>query len=264
MMQMLPKSRKKGRLDLVQLARAQQNKSHEAGVLEHHKTAVVHPAISSLIRCRELTMAALLCSQEPAVAQFVDQLILSFPTNSMSTSCGSVPESLRVLLTKLFVHRGPSGPRILTLSSSALALLLQYGLKLQGQPGRLSRQAAILAGKIALILHAISTPAVHEIPAATMIAAIEIADAIIAETNAAANRCVSSHGTSGLMAKAARVLQQIQAHPPISERDLQRNTNMRADEVRLVVEHLIHLGQVRYRQEDDIIEPVPARQQAGN
>jgi DNA-binding IclR family transcriptional regulator len=66
------------------------------------------------------------------------------------------------------------------------------------------------------------------------------------------------------MAKAARVLQQIQAHPPISERDLQRNTNMRADEVRLVVEHLIHLGQVRYRQEDDLIEPVPARQQAGN
>ena len=111
-----------------------------------------------------------------------------------------------MLLTKLFVHRGPSGPRILTLSSSALALLLQYGLKLQGQPGRLSRQAAILAGKIALILHAISTSAVHEIPAATMIAAIEIADAIIAETNAAANRCVSSHGTSGLMAKAARQL----------------------------------------------------------
>ncbi len=266
MMQILIKARKKGSLDFVLLGRAQHNKSHEGGVLENHNTSLVRPAVSCLIRCSEQSMSNLLCSPQPAVAQFVDQLIIAFPANSMSTTCGSVPDSWRLLLTDLLVHRGPSGSRTLTLSPSASALLVQYArdLGVHGQPGRLSRQAAMLVGKIALILHAISSTSAHEIPAATVIAAIAVAEAIIKQTTAAANRCVSSHGTSGLTAKAARLFQKIQTRPPISERELQRRTNMRADELRLVVEHLVQLGQVRYRPEDHLIESLHAQQQAGN
>jgi len=123
--------------------------------------------------------------------------------------------------------------------------------------------AVVLAGKRTLILAAYATESANQISEATVATAIELTRRSRRDTNVPANRCVAAQQTSELGAKAARVLQKIRTRG-ISERELQRKTSLRADELRLVVEHLVRLGQVRYRPEDDLVEPVRVPQPAGN
>ena len=130
-------------------------------------------------------------------------------------------------------------------------MLIEYARE-SGRPGdphRLSKLAPVLAAKIALILEVCAAESVGEISADTMAGAIELTRCSIVETNAAANRCVSADESRDRAAKAARVLERIQAVSEISERELQRSANVKLAELREITDELVRLGKVRYLRE---------------
>ena len=137
------------------------------------------------------------------------------------------------------------------LSAEAAALLLGY-VQECGRPygvGRLTKLAPVLAGKYALILHASTTDSIDEIPPVTMATAIGLARRIVRESDAAANQCASAHQSDDRRARTARLLQKIRASAQISERELQRSANLKLDELRAIVDDLVRMGHVHYRQD---------------
>jgi hypothetical protein len=254
----LLKSPKKSRADFEAKARAFQNRTRESGLLEEHQgPTLVRPSISCLLRCDAPTIAGLACSPDPAVQHFAQQLILCSPAASrFSMSCGSagVPDSWVAIITNLFLSRVTAKPRRLILSLQAEALLLEYTRECgrESQPGRLTRLAPVLAGKTALILHVSTTGSPMAISVATMAAAIALTRQLTQDSDAVANQCVSAHQSGDRRARTARLLQKIQANAQISERELQRSANLKIEELRAIVDELVRMGQVHYRQDGRI------------
>lgn len=261
-------ARKKGKADFEVKTRAFQNKTREATLLEDNRGATpVRPAISGLLHCDRQTMASLLCSSDGTIKQFLAQLIIVSPDFSGRTAAyrsAAVPDSWRTLIANL-VNQRTTQSRRLSLSPVASALLSQYiqEIERQREPGRLDRLAPILAAKSALIFSASTGESRDEIPEAIMSAAIEFSRQAIRETNLAANRCISAEQSSGRESNQRRVLQIVAAESQISERDLQRSANLKIEQVRSLLNELVHAGQVRYA-EPGIVEIVRPPQAQSN
>src|SRR5216684_4378663 len=90
-------------------------------------TSTASPAAGLL--CDRQAMASLLCSPDPAVEQFADELIICTPENlgtSVSSGSAAVPDSLRALIANLLKRPSGGKPRHFSLSPAGSALLLEY------------------------------------------------------------------------------------------------------------------------------------------
>jgi len=122
-----------GTVTVELLSYAWLGKTPETGfLLDNRSGTLVRPALASLLICNPATLARLVCSAEPVVRHFVDQLIIPAPPKSLPnliTAFGGralVPKSWRTLITRLVASREPGQQRHVALSRAASSVLAEY------------------------------------------------------------------------------------------------------------------------------------------
>jgi len=265
---------KKGPADLELLARALQGKSPVNNFLRQSgKGPVVRPAMSCVVVARPRTIAGLLCSADPAVREFADQLIVTRPLQwhiqpSITFAAQrEVPDSWSALIARLLGLRHTGRQRRMTLSPGAATLLEDYVREVGQLPpghGRLLRHAPLLAARTALILELCPADPGREISTRTMRHAIALSKDFVRESAAASSQCTQEQEMNVLDGKAAGMLEKIKVREPVSWRKLRRTYDQQ-DKATLepVLEQLLRTGQVR-RREDGLLETVhPGEESAG-
>jgi hypothetical protein len=255
---------KKGPADLQLLACAWQGKTPVNSFLRHaRKGPVVRPAVSCLLLLRPQTMARLLCSDDPAIREFTDQLVLSAsPRNRrQQDSAKGVPGSWSALIARLARLRHASTPRRIRLSRGAAQALAEYVDQIgQIRPtGRLLKNAPLLSAKNALIFELCDADPVREVSTETMRQAIELSGSFLRESGEIASRCVKAQKVKELDDEVARMYEKVrklegEEHVPVSVSKLRRSYDRQDKAIHEpVLEQLLRSGKVRQR-EDGLLE----------
>jgi len=232
---------------------------------------IIRPVVGSLLSCTPGTIARLVCSKEPAVREFADQLIMARgkPTQPASSNNGyleALADFWPAWIGRMVGLRDGGLRRRLRLCRGAAAALAHYikeTCQQLSEQERWTKRGPIKAAKVALNFHLWRSEASDELSEATMCAAIRTTRWLNQESAATACACAAGEEDRKIREQAAIMLQKLKKRiehfqRPITRRDLYQCYDNESRALHdPVLEFLLRAGQVRWLDDrpDGRLEP---------
>jgi hypothetical protein len=253
---------KKGGADFDFLTCAVRGRTPENSFLPSNIRRLVRPSLSSVLICSKQRLEGLLCSGQPKVLEFKQQLLLSgVVRHRVRAGVALDSSSLRSwgawIGGLLSASLGPA--RRLTLSPRALGLMGEYGRKLERGVAAQRHLAwvPILAAKLSMLLHCFLGGLGAEISETTMRISLALAECLRQESASTARGCMTEQNGNDLDDRLDRMEEKISQMQPVRFRKLRRSYDVQeAAPHRTVLDELVRRGRARVHK-NGLIETVP-------